>query len=69
MRPDGVGRRRGRVGPWTLREVELALPAGALIRIEGGTGAASPPLLRLIAALITAAVFAAVARGAARRPG
>jgi ABC-2 type transport system ATP-binding protein len=49
MRLEGVGRRRGRVGPWTLREIELALPAGALIRIEGGNGSGKSTLLRLIA--------------------
>ncbi|MFF8277198.1 ATP-binding cassette domain-containing protein [Streptomyces lateritius] len=51
MRLDGVGRRYGLRGPWVLREVDLALPAGALVRITGTNGTGKSTLLRLIAGI------------------
>ncbi|MET9373669.1 ATP-binding cassette domain-containing protein [Streptomyces sp. NPDC002992] len=51
MRFDGVGRRYGLRGPWVLREVALALPAGALVRITGTNGTGKSTLLRLIAGI------------------
>ncbi|MFI1224547.1 MULTISPECIES: hypothetical protein [unclassified Streptomyces] len=34
-----MGHRYGLRGPWVLRGVELALPARALVRVEGANGA------------------------------
>ncbi|MFF8606243.1 ATP-binding cassette domain-containing protein [Streptomyces sp. NPDC015346] len=51
MRLDGVGRRYGPRGPWVLREVDLGLPAGALVRITGTNGTGKSTLLRLIAGI------------------
>ncbi|OKK21395.1 ABC transporter [Streptomyces sp. CB02488] len=49
MRLRGVGRRYGLAGPWVLRGVDLALPARALVRIEGANGTGKSTLLRLLA--------------------
>ncbi|MER6096602.1 ATP-binding cassette domain-containing protein [Streptomyces sp. NPDC001728] len=49
MRLERVGRRHGLRGPWVLREVGLALPAGALVRVVGGNGGGKSTLLRLVA--------------------
>jgi ABC-2 type transport system ATP-binding protein len=51
MRLDGVGRRYGMRGPWVLREVDLDVPAGALLRIEGANGSGKSTLLRLLAGI------------------
>ncbi|MFD8544180.1 ATP-binding cassette domain-containing protein [Streptomyces sp. NPDC059649] len=51
MRLDGVGRRYGVRGPWVLREVDLTVPAGALVRIEGTNGTGKSTLLRLLAGI------------------
>ncbi|MGW7574579.1 ABC transporter ATP-binding protein [Streptomyces sp. NPDC054765] len=51
MRLDGVGRRYGVRGPWVLREVQLDVPAGALLRIEGSNGSGKSTLLRLLAGI------------------
>ncbi|WP_310723243.1 ATP-binding cassette domain-containing protein [Streptomyces sp. N2A] len=51
MRLDGVGRRYGVRGPWVLREVHLAVPEGALLRIEGTNGTGKSTLLRLLAGI------------------
>ncbi|MFJ9469532.1 ABC transporter ATP-binding protein [Streptomyces caniferus] len=51
MRLDGVGRRYGVRGPWVLREVQLDVPAGALLRIEGTNGSGKSTLLRLLAGI------------------
>ncbi|MFE6702468.1 ATP-binding cassette domain-containing protein [Streptomyces sp. NPDC057718] len=47
----GVGHRYGLSGRWVLRGVDLALPAGALVRVEGGNGAGKSTLLRLLAGI------------------
>jgi ABC-2 type transport system ATP-binding protein len=51
MNLQGVGRRYTLGGPWVLRGVDLDLPAGVLVRIEGGNGSGKSTLLRLIAGL------------------
>ncbi|AXG80961.1 ATP-binding cassette domain-containing protein [Streptomyces paludis] len=53
MNFEGVGRRYGLRGPWVLRGVDLALPAGALVRVEGGNGSGKSTLLRLVAGVDT----------------
>ncbi|MFJ6571045.1 ATP-binding cassette domain-containing protein [Streptomyces sp. NPDC091292] len=47
----GVGRRYGLAGPWILRGVDLAVPAGHLVRIEGANGTGKSTLLRLLAGI------------------
>ncbi|MBB4895643.1 ABC-type multidrug transport system ATPase subunit [Streptomyces olivoverticillatus] len=49
MRLRGVGRRYGLGGPWILRDVDLDVPAGALLRVEGANGSGKSTLLRLLA--------------------
>ncbi|MFI8519323.1 ATP-binding cassette domain-containing protein [Streptomyces sp. NPDC085481] len=51
MNLEGVGRRYGLRGPWVLREVRLALPAGTLVRITGANGTGKSTLLRLVAGI------------------
>ncbi|MEU1330826.1 ATP-binding cassette domain-containing protein [Streptomyces sp. NPDC005865] len=51
VRLDKVGRRYGMRGPWVLREVDLGIPAGALVRVEGGNGTGKSTLLRLLAGI------------------
>ncbi|MFF0434526.1 ATP-binding cassette domain-containing protein [Streptomyces sp. NPDC004327] len=51
MRLEGVGRRYGARGPWVLREVGLALPAGTLARVTGTNGTGKSTLLRLVAGI------------------
>ncbi|MFG2826002.1 ATP-binding cassette domain-containing protein, partial [Streptomyces sp. NPDC048434] len=51
MRLDGVGRRYGVRGPWVLRDVQLDVPEGALLRIEGTNGSGKSTLLRLLAGI------------------
>ncbi|WP_181799699.1 ABC transporter ATP-binding protein [Kitasatospora acidiphila] len=48
MRITGVGKRYRRGGPWVLRELELVLPAGALVRIDGTNGSGKSTLLKLV---------------------
>ncbi|WP_209497370.1 ATP-binding cassette domain-containing protein [Streptomyces sp. PvR006] len=49
MRLERVGRRHGLRGAWILREVDLALPAGSLVRVVGTNGTGKSTLLRLVA--------------------
>ncbi|MEU7551613.1 ATP-binding cassette domain-containing protein [Streptomyces sp. NPDC044571] len=51
MRLTGVGRRHGLRRPWVLRGVNLELPAGALVRVEGRNGGGKSTLLRLLAGI------------------
>lgn len=44
-----LGHRYGRRGPWVLRDVELTLPEGALVRVTGRNGAGKSTLLGLLA--------------------
>ncbi|MFC9272859.1 ATP-binding cassette domain-containing protein [Streptomyces zhihengii] len=46
-----MGRRYGRAGPWVLRAVDLEVPRGALIRVEGANGSGKSTLLRLLAGI------------------
>ncbi|WP_199782745.1 ATP-binding cassette domain-containing protein, partial [Streptomyces pristinaespiralis] len=46
-----VGRRYGLGGPWVLREVDLELRPGALVRVEGANGSGKSTLLRLLAGI------------------
>lgn len=46
-----MGRRYGLAGPWVLRGVDLGLPAGALVRVEGANGTGKSTLLRLLAGI------------------
>ncbi|WEV24836.1 ATP-binding cassette domain-containing protein [Streptomyces sp. 71268] len=48
---EGVGRRYGPRGPWVLRDVELAVPAGTLLRIVGTNGTGKSTLLRIVAGI------------------
>lgn len=44
-----LGHRYGRRGPWVLRDVELTLPEGALVKVTGRNGAGKSTLLGLLA--------------------
>ncbi|MER0243948.1 ATP-binding cassette domain-containing protein [Streptomyces sp. HSW2009] len=47
----GVGRRYGLRGPWVLRGVDLVVPRGSLVRVEGTNGTGKSTLLRLVAGI------------------
>ncbi|GAA1902560.1 ATP-binding cassette domain-containing protein [Streptantibioticus ferralitis] len=51
MRLEAVGRRYRMRGPWVLRDIDLDLPAGALLRIAGTNGSGKSTLLRLLAGI------------------
>ncbi|MEV5340615.1 ABC transporter ATP-binding protein [Streptomyces sp. NPDC052676] len=51
LRLEGVGRRYGPRGSWVLRGVDLSVPPGALVRVEGANGTGKSTLLRLLAGL------------------
>ncbi|MFD7923049.1 ATP-binding cassette domain-containing protein [Streptomyces sp. NPDC059740] len=46
-----VGRRYGWRGPWVLREVDLELGRGDLVRVQGVNGSGKSTLLRLLAGI------------------
>ncbi|BFP51457.1 ATP-binding cassette domain-containing protein [Streptomyces sp. CMC78] len=46
-----MGHRYGLRGAWVLRGVDLALPARALVRVEGANGVGKSTLLRLLAGI------------------
>ncbi|MGP3774873.1 ABC transporter ATP-binding protein [Streptomyces sp. SDT5-1] len=47
----GAGRRYGLGGPWVLRDVDLDVPEGAVLRVAGPNGAGKSTLLRLVAGM------------------
>ncbi|MEU4209302.1 ATP-binding cassette domain-containing protein [Streptomyces sp. NPDC026206] len=47
----GVGRRYALGGPWVLRDVDLDVAPGALLRIEGTNGSGKSTLLRILAGI------------------
>jgi ABC-type Mn2+/Zn2+ transport system ATPase subunit len=49
MRLDGVALRYGLRDPWVLHGISLDVPAGRLIRAQGGNGGGKSTLLRLVA--------------------
>ena len=51
MRLEGVGRRYGLTGPWVLRDVDMEVGAGRLLRLEGTNGSGKSTLLRLLAGI------------------
>ncbi|WP_432081685.1 ABC transporter ATP-binding protein [Streptomyces sp. WAC 04229] len=51
LRLDGVGRRYGIRGPWVLRGVDLGVPPGTVVRVEGGNGSGKSTLLRVLAGI------------------
>ena len=51
LRLTGVGRRYGLRGPWVLRDVDLDIPRGALLRFQGANGSGKSTLLRLMAGI------------------
>ncbi|MBO1335553.1 ATP-binding cassette domain-containing protein [Streptomyces sp. VRA16 Mangrove soil] len=46
-----VGRRYGLGGPWVLRDIDLTVPPGALIRVRGANGSGKSTLLRIVAGI------------------
>jgi ABC-type multidrug transport system ATPase subunit len=48
VRLSGVGKRYGRSAPWVLRDADLALEPGALVRIAGTNGSGKSTLLKLV---------------------
>ncbi|MFD1660695.1 ATP-binding cassette domain-containing protein [Streptomyces caeni] len=51
LRLTGVGRRYGLRGPWVLRGVDLTVPPGSLVRVEGANGSGKSTLLRVLAGI------------------
>ncbi|MFK4065592.1 ATP-binding cassette domain-containing protein [Streptomyces sp. NPDC029674] len=51
VRLDGVGRRYGMGGAWVLRDVDLGIRTGSLVRVEGANGTGKSTLLRLLAGI------------------
>ncbi|PJE93823.1 hypothetical protein CUT44_31985 [Streptomyces carminius] len=51
MRLEAVGRRYGIGKPWVLRDVDLELRPGTLVRIEGANSSGKSTLLRLLAGI------------------
>ncbi|MCZ4103603.1 ATP-binding cassette domain-containing protein, partial [Streptomyces sp. H39-C1] len=49
MRLERVGRRYGLGGPWVLRDVDLDVPPGSLLRVQGANGSGKSTLLRIVA--------------------
>lgn len=49
VRLDAVGKRYGPRSPWVVREVDVRVPRGALVRAVGGNGSGKSTLLRIVA--------------------
>lgn len=51
MRLEAVGRRYGARGPWVLRGVDLEVPGGRVLRVEGANGSGKSTILRILAGI------------------
>ncbi|WP_431966942.1 ABC transporter ATP-binding protein [Actinacidiphila sp. bgisy160] len=51
MRLEAVGRRYGTRGPWVLRNVDLDVPGGQVLRVEGANGSGKSTVLRILAGI------------------
>ena len=51
MRLEAVGRRYGARGPWVLRGVDLDVPGGRVLRVEGANGSGKSTVLRILAGI------------------
>lgn len=51
LRLENVGRRYGLRGSWVLRDIDLTLDPGELVRVEGTNGTGKSTLLRLLAGI------------------
>ncbi|MFB7943642.1 ATP-binding cassette domain-containing protein [Kitasatospora phosalacinea] len=51
VRLAGVGKRYGRGGPWVLRDVDLTLHPGGVVRVEGANGSGKSTLLKVLAGI------------------
>jgi ABC-2 type transport system ATP-binding protein len=51
LRLEGVGRRYGARGPWVLKDVDLEVGGGTLLRVEGANGTGKSTFLRIVAGI------------------
>ncbi|WP_406279249.1 ATP-binding cassette domain-containing protein [Embleya sp. NBC_00896] len=65
MRLAGVGKRYGVRGAWVLRGVDLHLPRGGLVRVEGENGSGKSTLLRVVAGVCEPTTGRVTDRGSA----
>ncbi|MFD8701242.1 ATP-binding cassette domain-containing protein [Kitasatospora sp. NPDC059648] len=65
MELTAVGKRYGRGGRWILRDVQLAVGPGELVRIAGPNGSGKSTLLRLVAGIERPSAGRVVRRGTA----
>ncbi|MET7303093.1 ABC transporter ATP-binding protein [Embleya sp. NPDC005575] len=65
MHLTGVGKRYALRGPWVLRGVDLHLPRGGLVRVEGGNGSGKSTLLRVVAGVCEPTTGSVTERGSA----
>ncbi|MFJ8740467.1 ATP-binding cassette domain-containing protein [Embleya sp. NPDC127516] len=65
MHLTGVGKRYALRGPWVLRAVDLHLPRGGLVRVEGANGSGKSTLLRVLAGVCEPTTGSVTERGSA----